>query len=112
MNAASVVTFNANVWDVLAFASGTVLPLIVGLVTTKVTSPGVKSVLLLALSIIASGLAQVLQTHQNGQSFDLWNWLLTALATFIVGVSSHFGLWRPTGVADKILSVGRKAKAA
>ncbi|MFD8949475.1 hypothetical protein ACFV0B_11530 [Streptomyces xanthophaeus] len=75
-----------------------VLPVIVGLVTTRVTSAGTKAVLLLALSTLNGLLVEI---ANPGPGFDLGTAAVLALVAFTTGVLTHFGLWKPTGVSGK-----------
>lgn len=75
-----------------------VLPVLVGLVTTRVTSAGTKAVLLLALSTV-NGL--VVEIANPGPGFDLGTAAILALVAFGTGVLAHFGLWKPAGVSGK-----------
>ncbi|MFJ3923004.1 hypothetical protein [Streptomyces sp. NPDC090022] len=75
-----------------------VLPVLVGLVTTRVTSAGVKAVLLLALSTLNGLLVEV---ANPGPGFDLGTAAILAVVSFATGVLAHFGLYKPTGVAGK-----------
>jgi hypothetical protein len=99
-------TLTMTGWQVLTFVVGVVLPLLVGLVTTHVTSASTKAVLLLALSVVTSLLTQVGDAHVAGQSYDVGQGLITALAVFVEGVALHFGLWKPVGASDALQSVG------
>lgn len=84
------------------------LPILVGLATRESTHPGIKAVLLLALSIITSVVHSAYDAVQNNIH---WSWqpvVYSAVISFIVGVTSHFGLWSPTGVsgvAAKIINI-------
>ena len=75
-----------------------VLPVLVGLVTTRVTSAGTKAVLLLALST-ANGL--LVEVANPGPGFDLGTAVVLSLVAFGTGVLAHFGLWKPAGVSGK-----------
>ncbi|WP_086765315.1 hypothetical protein [Streptomyces bobili] len=77
------------------------LPVLVGLVTKHVTHPGVKAVLLLALSILNGFLVEF---ANPGPGWDFSTAAILALVSFAVGVLSHFGLWKPVGVSDKAQS--------
>lgn len=83
-----------------------VLPVLVGLVTTRVTSPAVKAWLLAGLSLITSLLVELARALASGTTYDLGVALLAALPAFVVSVASHYGLWKPTGVADKAQAIG------
>lgn len=75
-----------------------VLPVLVGLVTTRITHPGAKAVLLLALSTL-NGL--LVEYAHPGPDYDLGTAVILALVSFATGVLAHFGLWKPAGVAGK-----------
>lgn len=87
----------------LGLAISVLLPVLVGLVTTRVTNAGVKAVLLLLLSSATGLLTEV---AHPGAGFDLGTAVLLAGVSFATGVLSHFGLWKPTGVAGKAADVG------
>ncbi|MFD9444937.1 hypothetical protein [Streptomyces sp. NPDC060001] len=75
-----------------------VLPVLVGLVTKQVTHPGVKAVLLLALSTLNGFLVEF---ANPGPDYDFGTAVVLSMVAFAVGVLSHFGLWKPTGVSGK-----------
>lgn len=75
-----------------------ILPVLVGLVTTRVTSAGVKAVLLLALTALNGFLVEY---AAPGPDYDLGNAVILVLVSFGTAVLSHFGLWKPTGVSGK-----------
>lgn len=92
--------------QVVSILVGTVLPILVGLVTKTVTSPTIKAVLLLALS----GLSGFGSEYINDPNFVWQQALLTTVVTFVVGVATHFGLWQPTGVTAKVQAIGSNTK--
>jgi hypothetical protein len=75
-----------------------VLPVLVGLVTTRVTGAGFKAVLLLALSVV-NGF--VVEYAAGGAGYDAGTAAVLAAVAFGTGVLAHFGLWKPTGVSGK-----------
>lgn len=85
-----------------------ILPVLVGLVTTRVTKASTKAVLLAVLALVTSVLVSLGAAIQEGVTFDLGVALLAAIPTFVVAVASHYGLWKPTGVADSAQAVGSK----
>ncbi|MFE1767309.1 hypothetical protein ACFW81_24205 [Streptomyces angustmyceticus] len=98
-------TLDAAYW--LGLAISVVLPVLVGLVTTRVTHPGTKAVLLLALTAVNGFLVELSQaddTYRVGSALVLWG------VSFGTGVLAHFGLWKPTGVAGKAQDVGAKPR--
>lgn len=81
---------------------GIALPLIVAAVTQHVTSPAAKSLLLLALSGLTSVLTEWLTAMNNDAVFNWQQSLFGAVLTFVVGVGTYAGLWKPTGVDDRL----------
>lgn len=100
-----MIQFHVPLYLVLSVVSGTVFPVLVGLVTSKVTSSGLQAVYLAALSVLAPLVGSAATALQNHTPFDLGTALMTAIATFVTAVAFHFGLWKSTGVADKVQSV-------
>lgn len=87
-----------DVNQLISMGIGVILPIIVGLVTTRVTNAGAKAVLLALLAAVAG-----FGTEYLGDP-DRFIWtaaLLNWLQTFIIAVAMHYGLWKPTGVAGK-----------
>ena len=83
----------------ISLVIGVFLPLLVGLVTKKVTSERTKAVLLAALSAVSGFATEYAQSLGVG-TFDWYPALLTSLATFLMAVGLHYGFWKPTGAAD------------
>ena len=88
--------------QVLQFVIAVLLPLVVGLVTTRITSSGVKAVLLLFLSALTALLTTWLNAAQQDIPFDLGAAIFAFLATFLVGVAVQFGFWKPVGATAKV----------
>lgn len=98
-----------NIWLLLQLLILPVLlPIIVGLVSTKVTAAGTKALTLLALSVVTAFLTSLLAAYQSGaENFDIGMSLLTMLVTFVIGVGVHYGLLKPTGTTETLLTTGR-----
>jgi len=92
MYGSSITTF-----QLVTLIVGVLLPILVAIVTKYESSPRVKSVVLLVLSGVAAVLNSWLSTP-NG--FDWQQAIWGAVTTFVIGVASLFGLWKPTGVND------------
>ncbi|MFJ6238902.1 hypothetical protein ACIQH0_33025 [Streptomyces griseus] len=93
----------------LGIAISVVLPVLVGLVTTRVTKPGTKAVLLLALTALNGFLVELANPgddYQLGSAVVLW------AVSFATGVLMHFGLWKPTGLSGKAQDAGVKTVTA
>lgn len=111
--AAVVIPLAVLVWTlplplILQAVLAVVLPILVGLVTTRVTSGGKKAVLLLALSAATSFATELLEALTRNEPFDVGLWLLKALGTFAVGVTTHYGILKPTGITAAVQAVGAK----
>lgn len=90
------VTLDNAYW--LGLAISVALPVLVGLVTTRVTSAGAKAVLLLALTALNGFLVEL---SNAGDGYDMGSAVALTLVSFGTAVLSHFGLWKPTGVSGK-----------
>jgi len=75
-----------------------VLPVAVGLVTTRVTSAGVKAVLLLLLT---AGNGFLVELGSAGSGYNVANGVFYAVIGFVTAVAVHFGLLKPTGISGK-----------
>jgi hypothetical protein len=91
----------------LGLAISVVLPVLVGLVTTRVTSAGAKSVLLLLLTA-ANGF--LVELSQAGDGYSVGTAVILWGVSFAIGVLSHFGLYKPTGISgvaqDSLIASG------
>lgn len=94
--------------SVLTLIVGTVLPIVVGLVTTRVTSGAVKAWLLAGLTLVTTILQAMLLAAQSGIPFELGAILISAVQQFIISVAIYYGLWKPTGIAGAAQDVGSK----
>lgn len=101
-----MIVFDLNLAQVIGLLSGIVLPLIVGLVTTRVTHSGVKAVLLAALAFATNLLTEFGFALSQSTPYDLSAALVAGLGTFLVAVGIHYGFWKPTGTAEKVQDVG------
>ena len=103
-----MIEFNLSWPLLLGLLSGTVLPLLVGLVTNRVTNSRTRALLLAGLSAAAGLLGELGDALTTGTSYDLGTGLVVALTAFLVASGTHFGLWKPTGVAEKAQKVGER----
>lgn len=89
--------------QVLNVVVGTVLPILVGLVTRVTTRESVKAWLLAGLTVAGA----FITTYVNDPSaFDFFQAVLTAIVSFMTSVAFYYGLWKPTGVAARAQAVG------
>lgn len=84
----------------LGLVVSVVLPILVGVVTTHVTDPGIQATLLLAFTAVNGFIVEYAGPHPDGYSVKaavvLW------IISFATSVASHFGLWQPTKVAELV----------
>lgn len=94
--------------SVLTLIIGTVMPIVVGLVTTRVTSGAIKAWLLAGLTLVTTVFQAMLLAAQSGIPFELGAILVSAVQQFIISVAIYYGLWKPTGIAGAAQDVGSK----
>ena len=85
-----------------------ILPLVVGLITTRATPSATKALLLAGLNILSTGLTDLLFAINTEADFDLGNWLVAAITSFATSAATYYGLWKPTGTAAALQRVGSK----
>jgi hypothetical protein len=110
--AAPAVAFTVDPAGLVQLALAFVLPVLVGLVTKRVTSSAVKAWLLAGLTLATSLLVELGRALEAGSTFDLGAALFLALPAFVVSVATHYGLWKPTGVSARVQAVGSDDAAA
>lgn len=101
-------TFTIDGWQVLDVCLSTLLPVLVGLVTTRVTRPGVQSALLAALSSGAGFGTEVLAAHTAHAPYDVSMGAVMTVVGFTVAVATHEGLLKPTGLAAVLNGLGMR----
>ncbi len=110
--AAPAVAFTFDTTAFVQLLVAFVLPVLVGLVTTRVVSAAAKAWLLAALTLLTSLLAELARALASGATFDAGVALLVALPAFVVSVASHYGLWKPTGISAAAQDFGTGRHAA
>jgi hypothetical protein len=84
--------------DLLNLAVAFVAPVLVGLVTRASVAPGIKALLLLALTSAGTVVQQLIDAS-GAAGFPWRDALLAAAVTFAMAAATHFGLYKPTGVS-------------
>lgn len=102
------VAFTLDPLAVVQLLIAFILPVLVGLVTSRVVSPAVKAWLLAGLALATSLLTELARALTSGAVYDVGVALMAALPTFVVSVATYYGLWKPTGVAAAAQDVGTK----
>lgn len=101
-----LIEFHPTALQVVQLLIAVVLPLLVGLVTTRTTSAGLKAVLLAALSAVSALLTSLAAAIETNQPYDLAAALFATVMTFLVAVGMHFGIYKPTGASVAVQNVG------
>ncbi len=91
---------------VIGVLISTVLPLLVGLVTKRVTHAGKKAILLAVLSAANGLLTELAASIAAGTAYDIGVGGLTALTGFLVAVGLHYGIYKPTGLSETLQDIG------
>lgn len=104
-----MITFSLDPILVIQFVIAVFLPVLVGLVTTRVTSGAWKAILLALFTLVTSLLTELVNALSNGLPYDLGVGLMLALPAFVISVSMHYGLWKPTGVSQTAQGVLNRA---
>jgi len=86
---------------VIGLLINAVLPVLVGLVTTRVTNGGIKATALAGLSLVTGLLTELGMAISAGETYDIGTGLFTGLTGFVIAVGLHYGLYKPTGLTDK-----------
>lgn len=101
-----VFTLQPNLGGLLSLLVTVFLPILVGLVTTRVTSAGRKALLLLFLASVTSFIETWISSQQAGLPFAWAPIVFNAVVNFGVAVAVHYGLWKPTGAATAAQNTG------
>lgn len=95
-----MITFDIPLLTILGVVINVLLPLLVGLVTTRTTDPGRKAILLAVLSLLLQLATELAAALQQSEPYNLGLGLLMGLVGFALAVSAHYGIYRPTGLTD------------
>jgi uncharacterized membrane protein len=100
----------APTWvQLLSLVVTVVLPVLVGLVTTRETNPGRKALLLAALAAVTGLGTELLGALSTGTPYDLAAGLYVVLQSFVIAVALHYGLLKPTGISSRLAGAGHTA---
>lgn len=98
-------------WAALNLCIQFILPLVVGLVTNKLTGRKVQFFLLTFLTLVTAGTTDILQEHVAGLPIDLLQIFVTFIVNFAIAILSHYAIWKPTNLSDLMLSIFLKTPA-
>jgi len=95
-------SFDTEWVGVIQFIIAVGLPVLVGIVTTKVTKSWIKVVLLGGLTFVSTILTGLLDANTAGVQFQWLSALLNAGASWAYSIAIHFGIWKPLKVTDRV----------
>lgn len=102
---------NANGMQVLTLVVGTLLPILVALVTRRMASSGLKATALALLAAITGFLSELLQSLESNTAFDLQAAIVNWFGAFVIAVAVHYGLWKPIGLTGTDGAVALKTSS-
>lgn len=91
--------------DVLNLVVAAVLPMIVALVTARFASGAIKTVTLVALTVISTALEGVFSA---GGILPVREFIISTTLQFLLSVGFHFGLLKPAGITGESGAVALK----
>lgn len=83
-----------------------VLPVVVAVVTKESWASGLKSTLLAGLTALTAVLTEAVASGVNHVSFGWRPVVLQALVGWAIAVATHYGLWKPSGIAASLAKTG------
>src|SRR6185503_11562432 len=97
-----VYAFQPNVGGLLSMLLTLILPLLVGVVTTRVTSPTLKTILLLIATAIKTTAEAIVANNNDYIHFAWIPFLMNLVLNLILAIGMYFGVWKPTKIADRV----------
>ena len=106
-----IYAFQPNFGGLLSMLLTVVLPLAVAVITTRVTSSRVKTILLLIVVAVKTLVEALISSGSDYINFGWVSFLMNIIINLAIAVTIHLGVWKPTGAAAKIQEdVGLKAR--
>lgn len=106
-----VYAFQPNFGGLLSMLLTLVLPLLVAVITTRVTSSRVKTILLLIIVAIKTLVEALISNGADYINFGWVPFLMNLIINLSFAVIMHFGVWKPTGASAKVQAdVGLKSR--
>lgn len=78
---------------------GVLVPLLVAVITKRYASPGLKATLNVLSAAIVGSLGYMVAADGG---YDLDGFVNSFLNTFIVGIATYYGVYKPTGVTGTV----------
>lgn len=86
------------------------LPVLVGLVTNRLTASLVKHLILAGLAGVSTLAGEFLRVASTGEPFDLFTALFTFGSSMIVAWLTYDKIWKPAGVTQSAQEIGMSEK--
>jgi pheromone shutdown protein TraB len=99
------VTFSLNGGVIVQLLLTIIMPIVVAFVTQRTTSSAAKAWLLAGLTLVSSILTGIGSAIAAGTPFDIGVALLLAFPQFAISAATYHGLWKPTGIAQKVQDI-------
>jgi len=107
-----IYAFTPNLAGLLSLVLMMAIPLGVGLVSTRITSAKTKALLLLLFMGLKVFIEAFIAALAAGVEFLPIPIIMNLVVNMVFAAGIHFGLWKPTGVADRALAMGRQAPSS
>lgn len=88
--------FAPNAGGLFSLLLTVILPLVVAVITTRVTSSGTKGVLLLGVVMVKTTVEALISNGNDYINFGWVPFLMNLAINFGIAVLMHFGIWKPT----------------
>jgi hypothetical protein len=106
-----VYAFQPNLGGLLSMILTIVLPLAVAVITTRLTSSRVKTILLLVVVAIKTLVEALISNGADYINFGWVPFLMNLILNLVIAAVMHLGVWKPTGLAAKVQDdVGLKTR--
>src|SRR6218665_2777437 len=89
----------------LTLLASTIAPLIIGLITTHLSPPGIKATLIAVLTTTTALLTELTTALTTNNHYNLETTITTALTSLLIATGTQFGLWKPSGKANALQSI-------
>lgn len=94
--------------DTLNLVLAAVLPILTALVTARFAPSSLKTVILVALTVLSTALQAV---FDDGGTFEVRPFIMTTVLQFLMSVGFHFGLLKPANITGSSGAVATSVPA-
>lgn len=97
-----VYSFQPNWGGLFSLILTVALPLLVAVITTRVTSAKVKTILLIIVVAIKTTVEALVSNGNDVVNFAWIPFLMNIVFNLVLAIVIHLGVWKPTGAAAHI----------